>query len=547
MFKSIRWRFLSWLTLILLVAIAGFGASLFYMVRHSKLKETDTALEGAATVLVEKLRGRSGRPPRPRGGPFGLRPGSDEDFALLDMMDERSGRRGPGRRESGRRDVGRGRGLDWDGDRRGRRFRGRRPDWIMEERYDRLLDELAIPESLRRRFGDGDEAPYFVVWRSGHRVVKQSDTPDGFELPRSPEGGDSEPFYIQQRGARREVVMAGPSGMDVLVGRSIEKDLSELRGLAGSLLGTGLAVLLLGVAGGWFIAKRAIRPIQAISSTAESISASDFSKRIDIESTETELGSLATVLNTTFDRLQEAFEDQARFTADASHELRTPVAAILAQTAMARRKERSAEEYREVIDACYVVAKRMKSLVDGLLTLARTDADNLELRDEEFDLEKTSQECSRMVEAIATKRGISFDVNLQPLELRGDPDRISQVVTNLLTNAVRYNREGGSVSLGLEVDGSDAVLSVSDTGVGIAPEDQARIFDRFYRVDKARSRRAGGSGLGLAISKAIVEAHGGTIACESDPEAGTTFTVRLPRRRADPGESRGPSLKRAGA
>ena len=371
-------------------------------------------------------------------------------------------------------------------------------------------------------------------------------TPAGFELPRSPDGGDSEPSYAQQRDARREIVMAGPYRIDVLVGRSIQKELSELRSLAGSVLGTGLAVLLFGVAGGWFIAKRAIRPIQAISSTAESISASDFSRRIDIESTETELGSLATVLNATFDRLQEAFEDQARFTADASHELRTPVAAILAQTAMARRRERSPREYREVIDACYVVARRMKSLVDGLLTLARTDADNLDLRHEEFDLRKTAEECSRMVEAIAVKRGISFEVDLAPVTLSGDPDRISQVITNLLTNAVRYNRKGGRVSVALRDEGADAVLSVSDTGVGIVPDDRARIFDRFYRVDKARSRSVGGSGLGLAISKAIVEAHGGTIACESAPETGTTFAVRLPRRRIDRSELRGASLKRNG-
>ena len=375
--------------------------------------------------------------------------------------------------------------------------------------------------------------------------MKQSGTPDGFELPRSPE--NSERSYFQQRGVRREIVMAGPHGMVVVVGRSIQKELSELRSLAGSVLGTGLAVLLLGVAGGWFIAKRAIRPIQAISSTAESISASDFSRRIDIESTETELGGLATVLNTTFDRLQEAFEDQARFTADASHELRTPVAAILAQTAMARRKERSADEYREVIDACYVVAKRMKSLVDGLLTLARTDADNLDLRHEEFDLRKTAEECSRMVEAIAVKRGLSFEIDLEPVKLRGDADRISQVVTNLLTNAVRYNRKGGRVAVALREEGADVVLSVSDTGVGISPEDQARIFDRFYRVDKARSRRVGGSGLGLAISKAIVEAHGGTITCESGPETGTTFAVRLPRRCVDRSDVRGAALKRTGA
>lgn len=541
MFKSIRWNFLNWLTLILLVAITGFGASLFYLVRHSKLKEVDAELEGAANVLVEKLRGRGGRrPPRRGGGPFGFRPApSEDDFdAFLEMI-ERMDERG------GRREIGRGR-LDRGADRRGRRFRGPVADRLAEERRERFLNELKLPESLVRRFGEGEDTPYFVVWRPGGKILKRSNAPADFQLPRAPDRESEPPFYIQQRGVRREAVFAGPYGMAVLVGRSIQKELGEFRSLAGTLLGTALAVLFFGVAGGWFIAKRAVRPIQAISSAAESISASDFSRRIDIESTETELGSLAAVLNTTFDRLQEAFEDQARFTADASHELRTPVAAILAQTAMARRKERSAAEYREVIDACYVVAKRMKSLVDGLLTLARTDADNLDLRDEQFDLETTARECSAMVEAIATRRGISFEVDLEPVTLHGDPDRISQVLTNLLANAVRYNREGGSVSFALRVDGPDAVLTISDTGVGIAPEDRARIFDRFYRVDKARSRRLGGSGLGLAISKALVEAHGGTIACESDPESGTRFTVRLPRD-AEAVEGDRPSAREASA
>ena len=532
MFRSIRWNFLSWLTLILLVAITGFGASQYYLVQSSRLEEVDAELEGAAHVLVEKLRGRGGwRPPR-RGGPGGFKQGPDrEDWeALVDWMEE-SGAGLPGR---GRREFSRGRGGERD--RRGRMFRsGRGPvrpgglEHFSEARRDRLLSELTLPDSLLRRFGEGDEAPYYAIWRSRDRVVKQSGAPEGFELPRAPAGGAAEPFYVGQRDARREVVMAGPYGLYVVVGRSIQKELNELRSLAMSLFATGLAILLLGVAGGWFIAGRAIRPIQAISSTAASISASNFSRRIDIENTETELGSLATVLNSTFDRLHEAFQDQARFTADASHELRTPVAAILAQTAMARRRERSPAEYREVIDACYVVAKRMKSLVDGLLTLARTDAENLDLRRTRFDLRKTAAECSSMVEAIAVRRGISFETDLAPVTVSGDPDRLSQVVTNLLTNAVRYNREGGCVSVALDEDGADVVLRVSDTGVGIAPEDQAKIFDRFYRVDKARSRRVGGSGLGLAISRAIVEAHGGTIACESDPETGTTFIVRLPR------------------
>jgi heavy metal sensor kinase len=302
---------------------------------------------------------------------------------------------------------------------------------------------------------------------------------------------------------------------------------AELERLAVFLIAAGGIMLTIGLVGAWFIAKRAIRPIELITATAESISIEDLARRIDIESTQSELGKLAMVLNSMFDRLERAFERQAKFTADASHELRTPVAVVLAQTTRARRKKRSSAEYERIIDACHVAAIRMKSLVNGLLMLARIDAGSFALESSEVDLTEVVEECLELLQPLATEREVSIQKELEAVKTKGDAERLAQVVSNLITNAIRYNRPGGNVCVGLRAQEDRVVLTVEDTGTGIAAEYVPRVFDRFFRVDSARSRSDGGSGLGLAITRAIVEAHGGTITCTSQLGKGSLFEVRL--------------------
>jgi len=286
--------------------------------------------------------------------------------------------------------------------------------------------------------------------------------------------------------------------------------------------------MAIGLLGGWLLSARAIRPIKTITSTAQNISASNLSRRISLIETENELGSLAAVLNAMFARLEAAFERQIRFTADASHELRTPLSIIYSHAELALARDRSAEEYRKSIETCFRASKRMKSLVDSLLVLARADAGKLEIRREELDLSESAEDCLELVRPLAAEKKIQLKSELQSARICGDTFRLAQVITNLLTNAINYNREGGSVTIGVKADGGQAILTVSDTGVGIAQEDQKHLFERFYRVDKARSRELGGSGLGLAICRSIVEAHGGRISLASEPGKGTTITASLP-------------------
>ena len=317
-----------------------------------------------------------------------------------------------------------------------------------------------------------------------------------------------------------------PSGEVILLACSFAPELKELRFVALTLTGVGGVILLFGLTGGWWLVGRAIRPIEAISATAVKISAGDLSQRINVAEAESELGQLAAVLNSTFARLEAAFAQQQQFTADAAHELRTPVSVMLTQTQTALNRERSGAEYRETLEACQRASQRMRKLIESLLELARLDAGQETLKRLRFDLSQMANDCVELVRPLADERGVKILSELAPLEITGDSERLAQVVINLLTNAIQYNRSGGEARLKLESPGNLAVLTVADTGPGIPIEDLPHVFERFYRGDKSRS--SGNTGLGLAISKAIVEAHGGTIEVLSKPGAGTTFTVRLP-------------------
>lgn len=282
------------------------------------------------------------------------------------------------------------------------------------------------------------------------------------------------------------------------------------------------------MAGGWWVATRAIRPIEEISATAVKIAGGDLSQRINASDTESELGRLAGVLNSTFARLDAAFANQVRFTSDASHELRTPVSVILSQTQTALSRERAASDYRLTLEACQRAAQRMRRLIESLLELARLDAGQERMKQEKFDLSRVTRDCVELVRPLAGDRSVEIRCELPAVECLGDSERIGQVVTNLLSNAIHFNHEKGEVRVTARAENGTAFLTVADTGVGMPPEELPHIFERFYRVDKSRSRIQGKTGLGLAICKAIVEAHSGTIVVTSQPGTGTIFEVRLP-------------------
>jgi heavy metal sensor kinase len=318
-----------------------------------------------------------------------------------------------------------------------------------------------------------------------------------------------------------------PSSEVIEVGCSLRPVRAELRSTALHLAGVGGLILFVGLVGGWWFVGRALKPVSEISSTAVKISAGDLSQRINVAEAESELGQLAAVLNSTFARLEMAFAQQKQFASDAAHELRTPVSVILTQTQTALNRERDAASYKQTVEACQRAAQRMRKLIESLLELARFDAGQESLKRSPFDLSKTVAASVELVQPLADERDVKIISELSPLQILGDSERLAQVVTNLLTNAIQYNQPAGEVRVTLESQEGLAVLTIVDTGQGIAAEDLARVFERFYRADKSRTG-AGNAGLGLSICKAIIEAHGGTIDVASTQNVGTTFTVRLP-------------------
>ena len=315
------------------------------------------------------------------------------------------------------------------------------------------------------------------------------------------------------------------------VGQS-EDDISET--LATLLLILGIAYpVTLGVAvlGGIFLAGRALSPVDKITTQARLMSADHLGQRMDLQLPDDELGRLARTFDDMIARLDHTFQRQRQFTADASHELRTPLTIMKGQIDVALQHQREPEEYRQVLAVVNDEVDRLIRLAGSLLTLTRADAGEIPLELEEVDLPAVIADVVEQLRPSAEHMGVDLKiVPGGPVTISADGDLLLQLLLNVLDNAIKYTPDGGEVSVGWNVAIGHVELSVSDTGIGIAAEHIPLIFDRFYRVDKARSRAEGGAGLGLAISRWIVEAHGGSIRAESTREKGSLFTVSLPNK-----------------
>lgn len=366
-----------------------------------------------------------------------------------------------------------------------------------------------------------NRAFYYVVWlRHGEPVTRSGMAPA--DVPQ-PQAGD---LPNRLRGNLRETFLFPGPGDCVLVGRSISGDLAELRQLAWRLTGIGGSVLLMGLAGGAWLVSRTLRPIDEITSAAEKISSGDLTQRIVTADSGSELDQLAEVLNSTFARLDAAFTRQARFTADAAHELRTPLAVMLTHLQNGLGSDDLTDEQREALEASQRAAQRMRRLTESLLALARLDSDTATRSS--CDLAQLADHAAEWLRPLANAQDILFEMELNPVRCHGNAEQLGQVVTNLVSNAISYNRAGGHVFVKTESKLGFAVLTVTDTGHGISLLDLPHIFERFFRADKVRSGSAGHSGLGLAITRAIVEAHSGAITVTSEPGTGSTFIVKLP-------------------
>ncbi len=279
---------------------------------------------------------------------------------------------------------------------------------------------------------------------------------------------------------------------------------------------------------GWMLANRVLKPIDDITRSALQITAAaDLKTRLVWNGPMDEMGRLVSVFNRAMERLEHLFTVQQRFVADVSHELRTPLTAISGNVEIIKRYGMD----QDSIDAIESEAKRMSRLVNDLLLLARADNGELKLNIGELDLDIVVGEAYREARILAKDRDLKVTVvDFEPVRIRGDADRLKQLLSNLLINAIKFTPDGGQIIINLRKTEHDAVLQVQDTGIGISPEDLQRIFDRFYQADESRVRlnNTEGAGLGLSIAQWIAQAHGGKIQVDSTVGEGTTFTVTIP-------------------
>jgi heavy metal sensor kinase len=295
------------------------------------------------------------------------------------------------------------------------------------------------------------------------------------------------------------------------------------------LLGFPIALLLAGF-GGYALARKALAPIDSMATQTKKISAERLGERLSIENTEDELGKLGTVFNEMLGRLQAAFDQLRRFTADASHELRTPLTAIRSVGEVALQDQRSPAEYRDVIGSMLEEVDRLTRLAESLLALSRADAGHVQFQREDISLVCVAKEASSLVEVLAEEKRQQIDI-AGDANLLVSVDRLilRQAIVNLLDNAIKYSPPGSQILVRVQSEGDKQVLlDVADQGPGIPSEHQSHVFDRFYRVDRARTREWGGTGLGLSITRWAVEAHGGEITLKSEEGHGSTFRVSLP-------------------
>jgi heavy metal sensor kinase len=418
-----------------------------------------------------------------------------------------------------------------------------------EQLDEQLHDEFETAEGFLRAAPDGG-----IVWSGDRRRDSDDDedrgvevwATDGRQIARSGAPAALPPVAVGAPGAapRYESIVADGrrwrtlTGTALVGGRSVvlraSRSAERLRAqlwevLTVLVLGLPLVVVLAGV-GGYVLARRALTPIDRLASEARRITAERLHERVSVPNPHDEIGRLATVINDTFARLESSFDQLRRFTADASHELRTPLSVIRGIGEVGLAETRTPAEYKEVMGSMLEEVDRLTNLVDTLLRLSHGDAGTVRLSREAVDLGQLTRDVTTSLAVLAEERGqhLNLDAVADGVAVSADRLVLREAVTNIVDNAIKYSGRASTITIEVRSDGQRALLTVIDQGPGISPEHRQRIFDRFFRLDEARSRDSGGTGLGLAIAKWAVEVNGGHIAVEGHGREGSVFTIALP-------------------
>jgi heavy metal sensor kinase len=425
-----------------------------------------------------------------------------------------------------------------------------RADEALAGELDEISDDvqagkeaIKLFQQLQRRF-TRHEVYEFQVSRVGGEPFFQSERlkPRRFSVPAIPGSLKhldfesvalgTESVSIESLGRLRLMsrLVPGPDGPLVVQTAmplaSIDQELAELLTV---LLLAGPLALVCALGGGYVLARQALAPVDRIVQTADRITATQLDRRIEVVSTDDELGRLARTLNGMIARLERSFEEIRRFSADAAHELRTPIAVLRTEAEVALRQPREPEQYRAILEDQLEELERLSRLADRLLFLCRGDAGLVPLARRPVDLREVVENVAEHMRVVAEERGVALLAEgLSECAVSADEEQIRRLLFNLVDNAIKFTPAKGKVRIDIIRCDAEARIVVVDTGIGIPPEHLPHIFQRFYRVDPTRNSDAAGTGLGLAISRAIAEAHGGSIAIESAVGAGTRVVLTLP-------------------
>ena len=418
-----------------------------------------------------------------------------------------------------------------------------RIDQGLNEELTDVLSEVSrakttdsLKDWLERRFAAHAGFDFQITMPSGERFFFNPRLADN-AWPLPPKDADSSaPVFqtipIEEKGDWRivHVRVQGPNGpLTVQVGRSLAAYGHELNELLMTFLLAGPLTLLAAISGGYFLACRVLRPMQEMTKAAKVISADRLHDRIAVINPHDELGELGGTLNQMIERLERSFSEIQRFTADAAHELRTPLAIIHNEAEVALRSRRSEEDYSHILENILEVTNQLSGVADQLLFLCRHDAGLSPSERDKVDIDKVLLEVVNNMRLVAQVKDASIVfVDNPACHVIGDRSQLLRVFYNLIDNAIKYTDPTGRIIVGNRVTAEEATIQISDSGIGISPEHLPRIFDRFYRVDPSRGGDGSGAGLGLSICQSIVRGCGGSIAVESTVGKGTTITVRLP-------------------
>lgn len=399
-----------------------------------------------------------------------------------------------------------------------------------------------LDQFFEQFMGAGNLNKFYRIYDGSGNVGSRSDNIDASQFPLSQtayadalKGKNSyETFLVDGRHPIRVITMPILREKKLVnliqVGTSLEAVRETLRNLRIFLFTAVPSVLVLATLFARFLARRALKPISKIIQTARDIGqGQELSQRIPVFKVKDELGQLALTFNEMMDRLERSFALMRQFSSDASHELRTPLTVLKGQNELILSKQRDPKEYQEVIISNLEEINYMSKVLEDLFVLSRSDENQIQLNCKPMDLRDLVEEVCRHAEVLAEDKNITIIIAfLESVEINGDEVRLRQMIWNIMHNGIKYTQSGGELKVSLLEESGFALLSIQDTGIGIPEKDLPSIFDRFYRVDKARSRDEGGSGLGLSICKHITEAHKGNIEVESKPGVGTRFKIRIP-------------------